>query len=87
MKFTKIIKANKEDFIEQLQDYVDDKIYDCDTLLIKLQQDLNKKIDNAKQVFDYRIEIEEALDIEFGKLAELLNSRVAKIKDILENLK
>lgn len=87
MKFTKVIKANKEDFIEQLQDYVDDKIYDCDTLLIKLQQDLNKKIDNAKQVFDYRIEIEEALDIEFGKLAELLNNRVAKIKDILEKLK
>lgn len=87
MKFTKVIKANKKDFIEQLQDYVDDKIYDCDTLLIKLQQDLNKKIDNAKQVFNYRIEIEEALDIEFGKLAELLNNRVAKIKDILEKLK
>lgn len=87
MKFTKVIKANKKDFIEQLQDYVDDKIYDCDTLLIKLQQDLNNKIDNAKQVFDHRIEIEEALDIEFGKLAELLNNRVAKIKDILENLK
>lgn len=87
MKFTKLVKANKENFIEQLQDYTDNKMYDCGTLLIKLQQDLNNKIDNAKDVFNYRIEIEEALDIEFEKLAKLLNDKSAKIKDILEKLK
>lgn len=87
MKFTKIIKASKEDFIEQLKDYLDDKMYDAGDPFLKIQDRLMSLIFKSKYVFDNRIEVEHSLENEFAKLIKMIDAETERLKSIIGRLK
>ena len=87
MKFTKLVKASKEDFVEQLKDYLDDKMYDVGDPFLKIQDRLMSLIFKSKYVFDNRIEVEHSLENEFAKLIKMIDAETERLKSIVGRLK